>query len=140
MRIHIYRHCLITTSLLLSLSGCFAMRLELDDPMGLPLLSPQVAVQIQSESVPELALQLQNELIQLLPRERQVQTQPSDSAPAEWRLQAQLSQRRQQLDGSPPLLSGQAPDSRIHIELTLEASLTPANGPAQQWKLVRRGN
>lgn len=127
---------------LLSLSGCFAQRMELDDPMGLPLAEPVVQVEVLSQNEPALALQLQNELIQLLPRERQVRTQDGPTADG-WALKIQLLSQHQQTALPVPLLNGLNAQPRTYLELKLAASLiAPAakTAPDQHWEFVLRGD
>ncbi|HEY9842458.1 MAG: hypothetical protein ACAI44_24865 [Candidatus Sericytochromatia bacterium] len=134
---------LILPFLILCLCGCYAQRLELDDPMGLPLAQPQLGVQILSQNAPELAFQLQSELLQLLPRERQVQSRSLESASsADWSLTAQLQQQRQMLEVPLPLLNGlnAAPRVRLELKLVAELKAPGAQSPAQRWELVQRGD
>lgn len=126
---------LILTVLLLSLlSGCFAQRLELEDPMGLPLAQPQLGVSV--DGTPQLAQQLQQELIQLLPRERQVQAQAGGG---DWQLKAELRQQRQLLE-APLTFFGPVQASRVHMELALTVALSAPDGQVRHWELVQRGD
>ncbi len=135
MRLKLIILCLV--GFLLSLSGCYAVRMELDDPMGLPLADPQVQVQVDSQQVPVLAQQIETELLQLLPRERQVTASPDSGA---WQLSAELTQRRQMLVMPNPLFSGIEPTARVHLELALEAILKGPSGEPRTWRFVKRGD
>lgn len=123
--------------MLLSLSGCYAVRMELEDPMGLPLAEAQVRVNVESQQNPVLARQLETEMVQLLPRERQVMASETEGA---WQLTAQLKQQRQLLEMPNPLFSGIDPTARVHVELVLEATLQGPSGDSRKWELVQRGD
>lgn len=129
--------CLLTILVTgLGLTGCFARRLELEDPMGLPLNDPSLGVEVQSAAAPALAKQLQDELIRLLPRERGVRAQ---AAPGDYSLSIDLERRRELADAV-PLFSGIAPGQRVHLEIGLEASLAGPSGEPRRWQLVQRGD
>lgn len=135
LRLNLMILCLFTC--LVSVTGCYAVRMELDDPMGLPLAEPQIQVGVDSQQAPVLARQLETELLQLLPRERQVTASPDSGA---WQLSAELTQRRQMLVMPNPLFSGIEPTARVHLELALEAVLKGPSGEPRSWRFVKRGD
>lgn len=130
---------------LFGLSACFAQRLELDDPLGLPLNRPDLAVRIASEQSPEMARQLQRELVSLLPRERHVVAHAAGDPKARtdgWQLQAVLEYRHEKLRLPLPLLDSLNATARVDVELRLSATLTPPKGDPHQpwrWENVQRG-
>lgn len=133
--------------LLAGLSGCFAQRMELDDPLGLPLNQPQLGVQVQSAQSSQLALQFQKELVQLLPRERHVLARALDAkAKADWVLKAELQVHRESLRLPVPLLDDLNAVPQVRVEVRLTATLTPpsdqtaGSGTELHWDFVQRGD
>ncbi|MBF2055609.1 MAG: hypothetical protein IGS03_19325 [Candidatus Sericytochromatia bacterium] len=132
------------------LSSCYAVRLELDDPMGLPWDDTVLSLAVSSPQQPELAQQLASSLLQQLPRERHVRTvsaaalcqqaEQNDCSGADWQLAVSLDYQSQTYAGPPAFFSPQPGPERLRVQMTLKASLSDAQGQAQHFSWTQAGD
>lgn len=136
------KHILILFCTLL-LSACYAQRLELNDPMGMPLSQATVALSVlpydlsNAESQESLlASQLEAELIQLLPRERHIKVVAACEdycpSPQHWSLTFLLKRQEQQWEQ--PTIGWLPNPSRFRTQIALELQAELLNPEGQSVK------
>lgn len=142
----------------MSLQGCFAWRMSLEDPLGAPEQQASLSLKMVSESPqnlgelapqhqlnPTLSRQLEQELQRILPRDRHVQVVGCsliENCPENvYRLELRLSQAQQTLS-SPPNFFGPPPgEPQIRMEMRLQGALSDAEGQIiRPIDLVQRGS
>lgn len=139
--------------LCLSLSACYAQHLDLDDPMGLPLKTPSLTLDVEPVtsspgSAGTLTQQLETELRQTLPQERHVQVvaqaeqgQMTAAEKQAWHLHLRL-RRQQQLLPTPAFFFGRDPlPPRVELALGLSLELRdPQGNLIQEQDFSQRGD
>lgn len=132
------------------LSSCYAVRLDLDDPMGLPWDGTVLSLAVSSPQQPQLAQQLANTLLQQLPRERHVRTLAADAVctaaasadcvQADWQLAVSLDYQSQTYAGPPAFFSPRPGPERLRIQMTLQATLSDAKGRSEHFSWTQAGD
>lgn len=132
------------------LSSCYAVRLELDDPMGLPWDGTVLSLAVSSPQQPQLAQQLATNLLQQLPRERHVRTvsaeticqqaEQSNCPQADWQLAVSLEYQSQTYAGPPAFFSPQPGPERLRVQMTLKATLSDGKGHSQHFSWRQAGD
>lgn len=134
------------------LSSCYALRLELDDPLGLPLSQPTLAVAVVpgsmdmvDDSETRLASQLEMELIEILSRERHVRIiaacNQSCPSPGDWSLTFLLKRQESKWEQPPAFWLPESPKDRFLIALDLQAELlNPEGRSIKKFQLHQQGD
>lgn len=130
----------LLTVLVFALTGCYAQRMELVDPMGFSLNPQQIRVSVQSQTESDLAFKLQQHLTRLLPRERGVDVVDA-STTGVWTLQIQLSSKQLLAEAPDFLLTGQPASARLHVQYDLAVDLVdPDQQVKTHWDLTQSGD
>ena len=138
--------------LAISLQGCFAWRMEIEDPLGAPETETDLSLVVNSKAQsPQhqanaaLKKQLEQDLKRLLPRERHVRVTAACGGEVNcgknYGLVLNLTQAQQELRSPLQIFGPPASAPQIRMELRLQGQLLSPEGKAlENIDLVQRGS